>query len=104
MKSLKHIFLTIGVFLIILVGCRVSYQTWFGGTQLLYPHNELYSKYREGVIKRHIGSNGRYHEAIWLRTKDAVDFGQISWPGADHVPSVNDNVRESRVSDDCLPH
>lgn len=64
-------------------------------TQLYSTSDILYSKYRQGMIKRHIASNGRYYAFIWLRNKDAVDLGLINkWPGADLVPNVNDNSRD----------
>jgi hypothetical protein len=56
----------------------------------------LYAKYRSGTIKRHIAANGAYLPFIWIRSKDAVDFGQIKeWPNAEFVPSLEANERES---------
>ena len=74
-------------------GCATT--PWSGGT-IVYPGNDaLYANYREGMIKRHIASNGRYLEYVWLRSKDAVDYGETVWTGAKLVPSVNANERAS---------
>ena len=67
-----------------------------GGIGLITFSSVHYAKYRAGTIKRHIASNGAYLPFIWIRSKDAVDFGDIqNWPNTEHVPSVAANERES---------
>lgn len=82
-------------------GCATT--PWFSGTMvyassgtMVYASNDmLYARYRSGMIKRHIASNGRYLEYVWLRSKDLVDYGGTVWTGAKLVPSVNANERVS---------
>ena len=77
---------------------RLLRRLWGGtaDTGLYLAGDIVYSKYRQGVIRRHIAKNGRYFSNIWLRSQDAVDLGALEWPGAELVPSVNDNLRQSQ--------
>ena len=55
----------------------------------------VYEKYREGVIKRHIGSNGRYLQFTWVREEDNVDLGVAdNWAGEDRLIDVKKNKRK----------
>lgn len=61
------------------------------------PHTRdiVYTNYREGTIKRHIGKNGRYLQYVWLRTQDMLDDTQS--PPEQDLPDVTANKRESQM-------
>ena len=55
--------------------------------------DDLYVSYREGTVKRHITSNGRYLQYIWLRSKDKVDTGESDWIYSDYKIPADGNAR-----------